>query len=140
MRLKTLAGVAALAVAATGCLETVAPDTSKQTIAAISGQVTRQDGSGVNSPVVTISLLSAVTGGSARLLNQGSLIADENGRFLFLFLQNGEDPQTGSALIEVTPPIASGLLPFDTTGVPVKIVAGRTATDTAYVQMLLQPR
>ena len=140
MRSKTFAWLATLAVATAGCLTTTAPDTSKQTIAAISGQVTRQDGTGVGGPLITISLLSAASGGTARLLSQGSVIGDGNGRFLFLFLITGEDPQDGSAIIEVTPPVASSLLPFDTTGVVVKLVQGRTATDTTHVQMMLQPR
>lgn len=124
-----------------GCLETTAPNTSLQTIAAVTGQVARVDGTGVGGPLISVQLLSAATtGGTARLISQGTVIGDEQGRFLFLFLINGEEAQTGSIILNVTPPIGSGLVAADTTGIPVKLVLGRTPTDTTYVQMTLQPR
>ncbi len=140
MRWTAAAGLALAAVVGSGCLSTTGIDSSKETIAVVTGQVTRQDGSAVGGPLVTVELLSAVTNGSAKLLSQATVIGDDNGRFLFLFLLTGEDPQTGTASLAVTPPIGSGLAPFDTLGIPVKLVQGRNPTDSTYVQMVLQPR
>ncbi|MBL8985231.1 MAG: hypothetical protein JNJ80_03105 [Gemmatimonadetes bacterium] len=130
----------AAVAAGSACLSTTGIDPSKETIAVVTGQVTRQDGSAVGGPLVSVELLSAVSNGSAKLLSQATVIGDTNGRFLFLFLLTGEVAQTGSANLVVTPPIGSSLAPFDTVGIPVKIVQGRNPTDTTYVQMALSPR
>ena len=95
----------------TGSCLTVPPtDPSKETIAAIAGRVVRPDGTGVGGPIVAVQLLTGFT------------------------------PQIGSAVISVTAPIGSGLAGRDTSGIPVKLVLGRLATDTSYVQMELRPR
>ena len=122
------------------CLTAVAPDPGTETIAAVAGRVVRADGTGVGGPVVAIQLLTEVSGGSARLISSGSVLGADDGRFLFVFLLRGFPPQTGTATISVTAPPGSGLLGRDTSGIPVKMIQGRLATDTAFVQMALRPR
>lgn len=123
-----------------GCIATGDPvDPSRRTVAAVAGQVTRTDGSKVGGPLVSVTLFGQVTGGSAKLVGQSNVLADNDGRFLFVFITN-EAVQIGTADVSVTPPIGSGLLPRDTTGIPVRFVQGQVATDTAYVQLVLPPR
>ncbi|MEZ4456130.1 MAG: hypothetical protein R2882_06215 [Gemmatimonadales bacterium] len=129
-----------LALALGACLTSTNPDPSLRTSTAVTGQVTRQDGSPVGGPLVAVRILGEVKNGTATVLGESSVIADANGRFLFLFLISGEQPQNGTALVEVTPPIASALLPVDTAGIPIKVSQGDVPSDTAYVQLVLPPR
>ncbi len=122
------------------CLTVPPTDPSKETIAAIAGRVVRPDGTGVGGPIVAVQLLTGSTGGSAQFISSASVLGADDGRFLFVFLVNGFTPQIGSAVISVTAPIGSGLAGRDTAGIPVKLVLGRSATDTSYVQMELRPR
>lgn len=132
-------GLALLTLAA--CLSVGTPvDPSKQTIAAVAGQVTRLDGTPVGGPLVTVTLLGALSNGSAKFVGQSSVLADNSGRFLFIFLLGNEPLQVGSASVSVTPPLGSQLLPRDTIGIPVKFLLGPQASDTAYVQLTLAPR
>jgi hypothetical protein len=139
MRTQLLA-VAAVVLTGAGCLSTTTPDPALQTVAAVAGQVTRQDGSPVGGPLVSLQLTTAAVNGSANLLGQSSVIGDNDGRFLFVFLINGYPAQVGSASLSVTAPIASGLAGRDTVGIPVNIVQGDIPTDTAYVQIVLPAR
>lgn len=140
MRIATKMAALGLLLGSSSCLSTVGPDTSKQTVAAVAGRVIRGDGTGVGGPLVTVQLLSEAVSGTAQLISSGSVLGADDGRFLFLFLINGFEPQTGSVNISVTAPIASGLLGKEVTGIPVKLVLGRTPTDTAYVEITLPAR
>jgi hypothetical protein len=129
-----------LLVGTGSCLSTPPTDPSRETIAAIAGRVVRPDGTGVGGPIVAVQLMTAATGGSAQFISSASVLGADDGRFLFVFLVNGFTPQLGSATVSVTAPIGSGLAGRDTTGIPVKLVLGRLATDTSFVQMELRPR
>jgi hypothetical protein len=132
--LATLVG----AMAAGGCLNSTGPN-GERTSAVVTGQVTRNDGTPVGGPLVTVQLLGAQSGGSAPLLGTGVVTGADNGRFLILFLLNSP-VQTGSAIINVTPAPGQGLLPFDTAGIPVKILPGEIPAESTYVQMALRNR
>lgn len=140
MRMTIIASAAAAIVAGAGCLNSTGPDPSQRTSAVVTGQVTRPDGTTpVGGPAIIVQLLSAVSGGSATLLATGSVIGTDNGRFLILFLLT--DPaQTGSATISVTPPPGTGLAPFDTSAIPVKIFKGESPAESTYVQLALRLR
>lgn len=140
MRTALKLGMAVALVATGACLSVPPTDPSKETIAAVAGRVVRADGTGVGGPLVSVQLLSQASGGSAQIISSSSVIGADDGRFLFIFLVSGFSAQTGSASISVTAPIGSGLLGRDTSGIPVKLIQGGLATDTAYVQMVLAPR
>jgi hypothetical protein len=140
MRVMAWAGVAAV-MASAACISTVGVDPSNQTSAVVMGQVLKADGlTPVVGPSVVIQLLQAPSGGVSKVIFETSVTADENGRFLFSFTMSSVAPQTGSANLTVTPPIASGLAGQDTTGIPVKIVRGQPPTDSTYVQFTLKAR
>ncbi len=122
------------------CLTTVAPDPTKDTIAAVAGRVVRVDGTAVGGALIAVQLLTAASGGSAQQISSSSVIGADDGRFLFIFLINGFPPQTGSVNVSVTAPPGTGLLGRDTSGIQVKVIQGQLATDTAFVQMVLRPR
>ena len=67
-------------------------------------------------------------------------MADNNGNFLFKFTLSNVDAQNGTVNISVLAPIASGLAPKDTVGIPVRIGSGLNPTDTTFVQIKLQAR
>ncbi len=134
----TWALVGAVGVTA-ACLSSTGPNTTR-TSAVVTGQITRPDGvTPVGGPLVTVQLLGARVGNSAPLLGTGLVTGSDQGRFLILFLLNAEI-QTGSAIINVNPAPGQGLLPFDTAGIPVKIMLGEQPAESSYVQMSLRAR
>ena len=140
MRTALKAFTVALLLSTGSCISSVAPDPGTRTIVAVAGRVIRTDGTGVGGPLVAIRLLSAASGGTAQVIGSSSVIGADDGRFLFVFLINGFEPQTGSANIVVTAPIASGLSGKEVSGVPVKLILGQVATDTSYVEITLAAR
>ncbi len=136
----TFAGLLIAAIAGSAaCLSTVGPNTER-TSAVVTGQVTRPDAvTPVGGPLITVQLLGAQTGNSAQLLGTGVVTGADNGRFLILFLLNSP-VQTGSAIINVSPAPGQGLQPFDTSGIPVKIMLGEAPAESTYVQMALKAR
>ena len=140
MRVRGMA-LAALALGVAGCIGASTVDNSKQASAIVMGQVLKPDGvTPIGGPIVVAQLLGPAVNGVSQLLSQGSYVGDDNGRFLFLFLMNGVDPQNGTVNLSVTAPIASGFLSKDTLSIPVRIANGWTPTDTTYVQIKLQAR
>jgi hypothetical protein len=133
--------VGALAVlAGAGCLSTTAPNNGDRTSAAVTGQVTRMDGvTGVGGALVAVQLLSEPVGGTQRFIAQGSVIADNSGRFLILFLLR-EPTGPARANLTATPAPGTGLLGRDTTAVAVKILLGDAPAESTHVQISLQPR
>jgi|GEM_PF-6840064 len=130
----------AVAVVGAGCLNTTGPGSNERTSAAVSGQVTRADGvTGVGGSAVTIQLLTAPAGGTQRFLVQGNVLADDNGRFLILFLLR-EPIGNAEANIAVTPAPGTGLLPRDTNAIAVKILPGEIPAESTHVQIPLQAR
>lgn len=124
-----------------GCLSTETTDPTKLSSAAVMGQVVKPDGiTGVSGPVVSIQLLTKPVNNTAQLISQSAVTADANGRFLFIFLLNGIDPQDAIANLAVTAPIGSGFLNADTVAIPVKIIRGQSPSDTSFVQFTLKPR
>jgi hypothetical protein len=140
MSLRRVSALVGLGLAASGCLSTTGPNSGKQAATAITGLVKRADGSPVSGPLVTVQLTTKPAGGTAQLIAQANVIAADDGNFLFVFLLNGYDAQDGVVNLTVTPPIGTPLLPFDSAGIPVKLVAGALATDTAFVFVTMQPR
>ena len=140
MRTALKAFTVALLLSTGSCISSVAPDPGTRTIVAVAGRVLRTNGTGVGGPLVAIQLLSAASGGTAQVIGSSSVIGADDGRFLFVFLINGFEPQTGSANIVVTAPIASGLSGKEVSGVPVKLILGQVATDTSYVEITLAAR
>jgi hypothetical protein len=132
--------LAAVAVVTTvGCVGQSTLPTGDPVAAAVQGRVTKEDGTPIGGPLVTVTLLSARVNGVAQFLGQLQIIADDNGRFLALF-RGYDQPQTGSVGILVTPPIGSGLLAADTADIPVTIELNDPPRDTAFVEMILPPR
>ena len=139
MRLILVAGAVALSLTGAACLSTTGPN-AERTSAVVTGQVVRPDGTTpVGGSAIVVQLLGARTGNSAPLLRTGVVTGADNGRFLILFLLNSP-VQTGSAIINVSPAPGQGLLPFDTAGIPVKILLGETPAESTYVQMVLKAR
>lgn len=133
--------IAIAVLGSAGCIALPTVDTSKQASAAVMGQVVRSDGvTPVGGPIVGAELFSAVVNNTTRALGRGSVIADDHGRFLFIFQPNGEDPQTGSVNVSVAAPIGSGLLSKDTLSIPVRISLGLMPTDTTFVLIKLLAR
>lgn len=136
---RNLVGLFAATAAIAACLSTTGTNTER-TSAVVTGQVTGPDGTTpVGGPLIAVQLLSAQTGNSAQLLGTGVVTGADDGRFLILFLLNSP-AQTGSAIISVTPAPGQGLLPFDTAGIPVKILPGERPAESTYVQMTLKAR
>lgn len=136
------AGVVGLAVAVVGagCLNTTGPGSGDRTSAVVTGQVTRSNGTtAVGGAAVAIQLLTKPVGGTQRFLAQGSVLADDNGRFLILFLLR-EPVGPGEANISVTPAPGTGLLARDTNAIAVKILTGEIPAESTYVQIPLQAR
>jgi hypothetical protein len=139
MRKTLVGGLIGAMTATAACLSTTGPNTER-TSAVVTGQVTRPDGTTpVGGPLITVQLLGGQTGNSAQLLGTGVVTGADNGRFLILFLLNSP-VQTGSAIINVSPAPGQGLLPFDTAGIPVKILPGEQPAESTYVQMSLKAR
>jgi hypothetical protein len=139
MRRSLIGGLVVVLGGSVACLSTVGPS-GPTTSAVVTGQVVRPDGTTpVGGPIITIQLLGAASGNSARLLATGVVTGADNGRFLFLFLLK-EPVQTGSAIINVNPAPGQGLQPSDTAGIPVKIMLGEQPAESTYVQIALRNR
>ena len=140
MSKKTMSSIVVAALVGAGCLSTTGPNNGERTSAVVTGQVTRQDGTtGVGGALVAVQLLSAPVGGSQRFIAQGSVLADDQGRFLILFLLQ-EPVGLGEANLSATPAPGTGLLARDTSGLVVRISAGNAPAESTFVQIALQPR
>jgi len=130
----------AVALVAAGCISSTAPDPANQVHTAIRGFIVDQNGDGVGAPIVSISIISAPSGGTAKLLSSTQLLPDDAGRFVVTFTINDEVPQTGYASLSVTPAPGTGLAARDTSGIPVQLTRGFPPSDTTVVTIALQPR
>jgi len=115
-------------------------DNSKQASAAVQGRLLKPDGVTGISTQVTAQLLGNPVNGVSPFFDQATVVADNNGNFLFKFTLSNVDAQNGTVNISVLAPIASGLAPKDTVGIPVRIGSGLNPTDTTFVQIKLQAR
>lgn len=139
MRRGTAIVTGLVAVAGAACVA-LPVDNSKQASAAVQGRLVKPDGTTGFSAPVTAQLLGAAVKGVSPFYDQATVVADNNGNFLFKFTLNNVDPQTGTVNINVTPSVLSGLGAKDTVAIPVRIGAGLNPTDTTYVQIKLQAR
>ena len=126
------------AAVASGCVGST--QESGPTVAgAVSGQVRRQDGTGVGGAVLGFTLTTQPVAGTATLLSSASLTASDQGNYTLVFLIGGQ-PQTAVLSVAVTPPIGSGLRGKDTTGLALRLSTAYPPSDTTYLFFDLAPR
>lgn len=86
-----------------------------------------------------MTLLTEPSGGVQRFITQGNVLADQNGRFLILFLLR-EPVGNAQVNISVAPAPGTGLLPRDTNAIAVRISPGDAPAESSFVQIKLQAR
>ncbi len=112
----------------------------EQVSGAVAGQVTGPGGEAVRGPAVTVVVLTQPVNGQSSVLQQGTVIGDENGRYALGFVIDRQPPQTAVLLVSVLPPPATGLASRDTLGIPMRLDRGYPPRDTTFVQIRLPVR
>ena len=129
-----------LATAAIGsaCVGTT-QETTPSVTGAVTGQVRRQSGTAVGGALLGFTLTTQPVGGTATLLSSASLTADDQGNYTLVFIVPGA-AQTAVLSVAVTPPIGSGLLGKDTSGLALRLSTAYPPPDTTYLFFDLAPR
>lgn len=139
--MKRITTAAAIGVVLAGCLGwSNSNEPVEQVSGAVAGQVTGPGGEGVRGPAVTVVVLTQPINGQSSVLQQGTVIGDESGRYALGFLVDRQPPQTAILLISVLPPPATGLAARDTLGPSMRLDRGYPPRDTTFVQITLPAR